>query len=348
MLVEKNFNAGIISGKTNGSELESDSIKEFMERLNASDNFKGKLDTSVTELPAVTKDIIENFMKKPTELKFNAVGEVYYVNSLEETVIVDPGSEMLPDIQNYIKELIPVCPFDLERNGISSQQIEVEALYKVLLINTILEGAYSVRIKAILEDYDFVKVRGNEGTLEFKELLKDICERSNTVMRLLISCINDKLTSNVSKNEAEHVKHVSETATTAFKILRNKLKSQTAPLNEQIEKEKNKIKRLQLIKLRDEIVDKLVCEDDDIRILYLISTLTTDSLPILTVNALRDEAEAESKRLQKEKIIIDARVARDFEVKLKRRALKALNAHRKVGLYKRYALGEREILIPKL
>jgi hypothetical protein len=75
-------------------------------------------------------------MEITCELTFN---ELIWQNESEGEIVFKPKAERIPDLMN----VLPKCPFDIEFSDKCSQQQKAQAIYKVLVVNSITDNLYS-------------------------------------------------------------------------------------------------------------------------------------------------------------------------------------------------------------
>jgi hypothetical protein len=331
----------------NGNK-EAEFITKFVEELIEDKTLKGIIKDGTIEGPTISKEILEQFLEKPTPFRFNENGELFFEDNKGGQFIVDPGSSNISELTDEIIQKLPEIGFDIDRNGVKTQQIEAEAIYKCCIINSMLEDEYSNDIKGIIINYNWSTLQTSTGSLGFKNLLSKIQAESSNSVRLIISCINTKIILNTEKNEPIFSTYVNVTAVSELKTLIKRIKVKTADLNSAIEATNDKIERLTLIRKRESISDRLINEADKTGLLYKVTKLTTESVPILLKGKIRRKASKEVQKLISSGYIEDREYARIFESKLIRRASKVALNSLKIRKYKDFEDGKYEGLIPKM
>jgi hypothetical protein len=296
---------------------------------------------------ALTPKIVKALMKSASALKFNDSGELIYSIKGEEKT-VDPGCKKLTDLVKEVTSVMPEITFDIDRNGIKTQQMEAQALYKCIVINTILGGYYDDDIEGILDDYNYEEMCDSHGISSFKKLLEQVQQDASRPLRIVLSCCNGKLVSDATKNEALYSDYVEKEVSSRLDELSKAIKVSSSKFNIQIEEEKNKIKRLTLISNRDKAVETLVNAESDISVLYRINAFTTEVIPLLEKNKTKKRASVWIDKLTKAGTLTNKSAAQTYKSKLIRRALKLMLRDIKISKFEEFNKGNKENLIPKV
>lgn len=326
----------------------SDKIfKDFSEDLKTANITKGDIDS--VEVPTVTNALVEKLLTSPIDLTFNEEGEVYLHDEDMNEVIIDPNENHFENIANKICNILPDCPFDTECGGIKSSQVESIAIYKVLVINTILENSYEGEIRELFNEYDFDRYQSNDGVLTFTKMLKELTESATPIIRMILTCLNAKLTSFKAKNDVSYTGILSEQDAKSLDGLIKQVSSINFSRNENILPNSDKLSRLQNQRGREkDIQDVLSKVGDRIRILYEVYSLTTDVVPTLKDVKIRKKARALVNKLKTEEQLLSDIDYDNFLKSLIRRAKRQVLREIKEKKYHLFNEGKFENLIPKI
>jgi hypothetical protein len=285
------------------------------------------------------------WLTHPQKLKLDDKGQLITVTEKgKETIIFDPKGEKLPEVTNYI----PDCPFDTQCGGIISQQQETRAAWKVFLVNKICDGVYDDEIESIKKNYNFDTFKNSKGDMPFFELLAKIQQSKNTVISILLSAINIKLSENVEKKGAPYIGIVTKMEATAVDQLRREVAVLNYDQSIAIKDEKTRIGRHVVInEYKGKLDDILESKTPSTRLLYRILMVDSDVVPFTKVVKLERTVDDLIKEMIKEKRLFeDDERNKKIRKNLVRRGKKQFIAEFRREAFTKYANGERENLIP--
>jgi hypothetical protein len=333
------------------SELNSSYTDEVFSKFNKELMAAGITKREIKEitLPSVNNEVLLLLMNEPINLEFNSDGELYLKDSDGSKLYVDPDDNEFDKIADRILAKLPDCPFDVECGGIKSCQIESVSMYKVYVMNSILEREYKEDIEEILKDYDLKNLKSSDGELSFTLLFKDIMENATPVMNLIVTCLNAKLTSFKAKKDVSYTGILSESDTRSLDGLVKQISAINYRRNEFNFTTRDTLKRLEKRLVFDAEKDSVIKKAGDrMNILYSIYSFTIDVVPSIKGVKIKRKARAIVNKMRlDEKILTDD----DYDVFLKsliRRAKRQVLREIKEDKYKLFSQGMFEGLIPKV
>jgi hypothetical protein len=324
-------------------------LKSFDESLKDL-NISGK-DAKKFETPILDPETLIKLMEKPSAFTFNDDGELLFVVDGENSLVnVNPMSESYIKTTTKISSMIPDCPFDTECGGIKEMQIEAMSIYKVLVVNAMLQNSYRSEIDEILESYDYENLRAsNLGDRAFTLLLRKIQESSRRVTKFVIQCLNLKFEAFKAKKDSTYNGIVSVADATSLESLIRSVSVIDYNCNEELKNAKTKRERLNLIDKKEKERRKIIKDSGDrTALLYAIYSLNTEQIPELIHRKIQKLSREVIFKLQTDGTITDFEVAKDFEKKLVRRGLRQHLREMKISRYIKFSNGVYEGLIPAL
>jgi hypothetical protein len=333
------------------NELNRSASDSAFEELSKKLKLEGVINKDILDIerPDVTNKILVEMMETPSKLLFTDSGELYFINSEGENTFIEANDDAFDEHAVQVCKVLPDCPFDVECGGIKSAQVEAVAMYKVLVVNNVVQNLYKDDILDIVKTYDFQRKRSINGDLSFTILLKEITESATPVIRVVLTCLNVKLINFKAKNETSYTGIISREDAQNLDGLIKQVSLINYNRNEKAKSSKDKLERLLNEKERMLEIEKLLDScGDRIQLLYRVYNLTTDVVPTIKDIKIRQSARQIVNELRIQGKILSDEFQKEFQKTLVRRARRQVLREIKEVKYEKFALGEFNDLIPKL
>lgn len=178
-----------------------------------------------------------------------------------------------------IAELLPNVTFDVLQNGDVDKAKEAEAIYKVVVVNEILDGLYLSAIKRTLNGYNFKNLQPHEGEKNFRSLLKTILEEASSTIRIIMGACEIKIAELKTKKEVKILSGISIVEAQELRELKISILAKRNEYAKIIAKEETKARReVKRESLREE--ERNLIEASSVKTLYRILELNTEAIPM--------------------------------------------------------------------
>lgn len=253
-------------------------------------------------LPTTTKlldrEEIYEAINKGSELSYDEISdELSFVNSDGDKLICPDLSSGLSLSANWLTSYLPSLTFDIDQGGNVRKSLEVEALYKMICLCYCIKD-FSNDFKKYLLSYDFkdmAPIDGKSG-LSMSAYVQSIQSLNSARVNSIFSAAAIKLADYREKNESFYTGLLAPEEISKLESLRRTIKSiisryeKDYGLNPNNIKDMTKIMKLERIQSRDQEIEKEI-EASDVAMLYKISKLSSERIPVVLKSKIFLEAE---------------------------------------------------------
>lgn len=232
--------------------------------------------------------------------------ELYYVHSDGSKFKAPDLSEGMSTNSNWLVEHLPDVIFDIDQGGNVRKGDEAESCYKLLCLGCVLTDFKDEIIDKFKKyDYDRMAFKDGDAFNSFNQFLQFYQNLNSQRINSVISAASLKLSTFKEKSESYYTGTLELSETIKLSTLSREIKSKISEferykgLNPVDMKDMSKISKLTLIDERDREIESLVT-NSEVGMLYRISKLTTERIPVVLKSTIVINAEKCAKRFVKE------------------------------------------------
>lgn len=284
-------------------DVQFNKIREDAKKINL---VKGMFADEKGELSKIDIDLIKKLKERNSALKVDVDSDTLYVERKDpdtDAVIRDYIPELIDGFTSsnvWLSDLLPEITFDVNQDGNLRKASELDAMYKVVCVCSILGEDFSDILESVVVDgqifkYDFQNMDSlevGEKAKNFRDALKEIQKIDTLLVKSIISACSYKLNDFKEKKDSSFTSLLSEEESSKLtmltKIYCSKILQSDKILYNLKKDKKPKLAIVKEIDRRDnEIRDILESRDySDIVTIFKISKLSSSNLGTIKLRKL--------------------------------------------------------------
>lgn len=162
-------------------------------------NLIKKVDVNVLRDNDISYDVFKKFLDTPRKIFIDSHSDRLYIEDENGDKVFAPEAELCVDYSSlWMEQYLPYPAFSIEQGGNVRRSIEAEAIYNVVVVNSIFDNIFIGKIEKILSSgYDFETLSSNSDE-NFTSLLAEIQDLQALDINCVLSACKRRLT-NIKK-----------------------------------------------------------------------------------------------------------------------------------------------------
>lgn len=329
-------------------------VREFLLLLKNDKSLHKLYSFSELEPSSADKETLLKLISEPFIIKVNDNdGHLYYVDENGDTVMCPDLKKGLSFCRNWLSELLPPVPFDIEQGGNLRKANEAEKMYCCLLVAGILGEPFISRFEDVVRSYNFKDMRASDtGSLNFQELLDGWQKLQNMTIRIIVSGAHFRISDEKKSEVGFTIGSLNREETIGVVSLRKRVKDisrayMEGPLSKSEVSKLNKIERLTIIQEKDDKILSEINKSSDYSQLYKICCMNSDYLLAKEKLIIEEKSLLYTKRNSLELFDNDSKGLNKFASRCKRKGFNEAVMNRKeIELYKWRECGNERYVLP--
>lgn len=226
------------------------------------------------EFDSLDKNLILKLSKSNFPIFMDNDTNDIYIKSDEGNIICNLNINPEKETRKHIADLLPDVTLDVVQNGIKERAVEIDAAYKVVVINKLFRGLFNKDIARLINNYDFENLKGE---ITFLDILNMIRQNSSSALRVILAACNYKMTEIKTKKENLLYLGLSDQENQELLNLKVAIASVRIELEKDMAAAESKGNKLLILEKGEDKIQTLI-DKSKVGILYKILHLNVDAI----------------------------------------------------------------------